>query len=438
DGKSRMYKTGDLVRYLPDGNLIYVGRNDHQVKIRGYRIELGEIEARLYEHSIVREAVVVAIGDGSSKRLVAYIVADPTEDLAHTLRSHVSSKLPEYMVPVAFVRLDSLPLTPNGKLDHRALPEPDINSFVSQEYEVPQSEIECILASIWSDILKVDRVGRHDNFFILGGHSLLAVKMINQIRSRLGTSASLHALFEYPTLAEFAPRILQGGVIDKSALDVLLPLKPQGSRPPLFCVHPGVGLGWSYIALSKYLHSEQPIYALQARGMGKSAPLAASIEDMALDYIDQVRSVQPQGPYHLLGWSLGGAIAQCMAVQLERMGEGIALLAMMDTLPEISMLLHKHQLDMDEDEYIVKYLGIEDSLEGKIFLHQAQHVAKNNRDIFNRYSPSVYSGDMIFFWATHSNHLDPRSWAPFTLGTLEVHEVECKHEDMDKAENLAV
>ncbi|KAF9380976.1 hypothetical protein BGX21_002211, partial [Mortierella sp. AD011] len=242
----------------------------------------------------------------------------------------------------------------------------------------------------------------------------------------------------YPTLAEFALRILEGGVINKSALDVLLPLKPQGSRPPLFCVHSGFGVGWSYIALSKYLHSDQPIYALQARGMGISAPLATSIEEMALDYIDQIRSIQPQGPYHLLGWSLGGTIAQCMAIQLERIGEGIGLLAMMDTLPETSMLLYKRQLDIDEDEVIVKYLGIEDSPEGKMLLHRAQHVSKNNRDIFNRYSPSVYSGDMIFFWATHSNDVDPRSWAPFTLGTLEVHEVECNHGDMDKAENLAV
>ncbi|KAF9341623.1 hypothetical protein BGX26_008641, partial [Mortierella sp. AD094] len=204
------------------------------------------------------------------------------------------------MVPAAFVRLDCLPLTPNGKIDRRALPEPDINSFVSQEYEAPQSQIECTLAAIWSDILNVDRVGRHDNFFMLGGHSLLAVKMINHIRARLGISAPLHALFESPTLAEFASHILQDGFTHGSVHDVLLPLKPQGNRPPLFCVHPLFGFGWSYITLSEYLHSDQPMYALQARGMDRNAPLAVSIEEMALDYIDQIRSVQPQGPYHLL------------------------------------------------------------------------------------------------------------------------------------------
>ncbi|KAF9342741.1 hypothetical protein BGX26_006925, partial [Mortierella sp. AD094] len=316
---------------------------------------------------------------------------------------------------------------------------PDIDSFVSQAYEAPQSEVEFTVALIWSEILKVDRVGRNDNFFMLGGHSLLAVKMINLTRSRLGTSAPLRALFESPTLAEFTSCVLQGGITDRSGMDVLLPLKPQGSRPPLFCVHPAFGFGWSYISLSKYLHSDQPIYALQARGMDKDAPLAASIEEMALDYIDQIRGVQLQGPYHLLGWSLGGTIAQCMAVQLEKIGESIALLAMMDTMPETSMFNYRFDIDIDQDGYIdAKHLGIEDSIEGKILWHQAQHVLKNNTDLLNRYSPSIYSGDMVFFWATHSSHLDPLSWAPFTLGRVEVHEVECKHEDMDKPEQMAV
>ncbi|KAF9346253.1 hypothetical protein BGX26_002258, partial [Mortierella sp. AD094] len=154
DDESRMYRTGDLVRYLPDGNVMYLGRNDQQVKIRGFRIELGEIEARLVDHPVVREAVVLAQGEGSSKCLVAYIVTEPMEGLAHTLRTYISSKLPDYMVPAAFVQLDVLPLTPNGKLDRRALPKPDINAFVSQEYEAPQGEIESTLATIWAELLK--------------------------------------------------------------------------------------------------------------------------------------------------------------------------------------------------------------------------------------------------------------------------------------------
>ncbi|KAF9343395.1 hypothetical protein BGX26_005813, partial [Mortierella sp. AD094] len=203
DQESRMYKTGDLVRYLPDGNLIFLGRNDHQVKIRGFRIELAEIEARLTDHSVVKEAVVLALGEGASKRLIAYVVAEPIEGLAHSLYEHISSKLPEYMIPAAFVRLDVLPLTPNGKLDRRALPEPDIGSYVNQGYEAPQDEIESTLANIWAELLKVDRVGRNDNFFMLGGHSLLVVQMIERLR-RLGIEISIRTLFDTPTLRALA------------------------------------------------------------------------------------------------------------------------------------------------------------------------------------------------------------------------------------------
>ncbi|KAF9343249.1 hypothetical protein BGX26_006032, partial [Mortierella sp. AD094] len=200
---ARMYKTGDLVRYLSDGNLVFLGRNDHQVKIRGFRIELGEIETRLLEHPEVRDATVIALGEGEHKRLVAYVVAETSDDLVHALRSHLTSRLPDYMVPAAYVRMDVFPLTPNGKLDRRALPEPGSDAFVSQGYEAPSGEIESSLAAIWSELLKIDRVGRHDNFFMLGGHSLLAVQMIERLR-RIELDLSVRALFETPTLSVLA------------------------------------------------------------------------------------------------------------------------------------------------------------------------------------------------------------------------------------------
>ncbi|KAG0350300.1 hypothetical protein BGZ54_003918, partial [Gamsiella multidivaricata] len=181
DKQARMYRTGDLARYLPSGQLVYMGRDDHQVKIRGYRIELGEIEARLVEHELVSDAVVLALGEGSNKRLVAYVVTVPKEGLAFVLRTHVASKLPEYMVPAAYVRLDALPLTANGKLDRRALPEPDSGAFATQEYEAPVGKTEEALAAVWAELLSLDRIGRHDNFFMLGGHSLLAVQMIERL-----------------------------------------------------------------------------------------------------------------------------------------------------------------------------------------------------------------------------------------------------------------
>ncbi|KAF9388086.1 hypothetical protein CPC16_006705, partial [Podila verticillata] len=203
-----MYKTGDLVRYLPDGNLEFLGRNDHQVKIRGFRIEPGEIETHLVEHPQVREAIVLALGEHSNKRLVAYVVAEPDEQLANTLRAHLATGLPEYMVPAAFVQLDALPLTPNGKLDRRALPTPDDEAFARPTYETPQGEIETVLATIWAELLGVERVSRHDSFFALGGHSLLAVQMIERLR-RLGLTVSVRALFDTSTLSMLAQSLGQ-------------------------------------------------------------------------------------------------------------------------------------------------------------------------------------------------------------------------------------
>ncbi|MCG1043638.1 amino acid adenylation domain-containing protein, partial [Mycetohabitans sp. B8] len=208
DRQERMYKTGDLGRWLADGNIEYLGRNDHQVKLRGFRIELGEIEACLAGHPQVRDAAVLALGDGGDKRLVAYVVAEPDERLASTLRAHVAAALPEYMVPAAFVRLDALPLTPNGKLDRRALPEPDTDAFAHQAYEAPQGALETTLAAIWAELLGVERIGRHDSFFALGGHSLLAVQLIERLRRR-GLGLSVRTLFDTPTLSALAQTLGQ-------------------------------------------------------------------------------------------------------------------------------------------------------------------------------------------------------------------------------------
>ncbi|KAF9949138.1 hypothetical protein BGZ65_007562, partial [Modicella reniformis] len=203
DPGGRMYKTGDLARYVSDANIEFLGRNDHQVKVRGFRIELGEIEACLVDHTLVDKAAVIATGEGSDKKLVAYVVAKPNDQLVNTLRTHLSSKLPDYMVPAAIVRLDALPLTSNGKLDRKALPSPDSASFAHQEYEEPRGEIETRVASIWAELLHLDRVSRNDNFFALGGHSLLAVRFMNRIAA-LGVQPPLSSLFASPYLSSFA------------------------------------------------------------------------------------------------------------------------------------------------------------------------------------------------------------------------------------------
>ncbi|MGX4727874.1 amino acid adenylation domain-containing protein, partial [Pseudomonas corrugata] len=209
DGQARLYKTGDLGRYLPDGHIEYLGRNDDQIKIRGFRVELGEIESRLCQHGEVKEAVVVAREDQpGEKRLVAYItaqVADAAPE-ADALRAHLQALLPDYMVPAAYVRLDTLPLSPNGKLDRRALPAPEADAFASRAYEAPLGEVETTLAGLWADVLGVGQVGRHDHFFELGGHSLLAVKLIELMR-KAGLSADVRVLFGQPTLAALAAAV---------------------------------------------------------------------------------------------------------------------------------------------------------------------------------------------------------------------------------------
>ncbi|KAF9341443.1 hypothetical protein BGX26_008685, partial [Mortierella sp. AD094] len=236
---------------------------------------LGEIEARLAEHPQVREVTVLAKGESDiDKRLVAYVAADPNEELAHTLREYLAATLPKYMIPSAFVRLDVFPLTNNGKVDRRALPEPDSASFATRDYEVPQGDLEVALASIWAGLLKIEQVGRHDNFFMLGGHSLLAVRMMICVRNRLGIELKLQTLFAAPTIAELAQKLIQGTDSQEDEYGVLFPLKTQGSRPPLFCIHPGLGMSWSYRGLAKYLNLEQPLYGLQARGLNGKTPMA--------------------------------------------------------------------------------------------------------------------------------------------------------------------
>ncbi|WP_323073685.1 non-ribosomal peptide synthetase [Mycetohabitans endofungorum] len=434
---ARMYKTGDLARYLPDGDLEFLGRNDHQVKLRGFRIELGEIEACLARHAQVREAVVLAVGEGQGKRLVAYVVAEPDDALAGTLRTHVAAALPEYMVPSAFVRLDALPLTPNGKLDRRALPVPDTDALAHQAYEAPQGKLETTLAEIWSELLGVDQVGRHDSFFALGGHSLLAVQMISRSRTALGISIAMHTLFETPTLAALAQRVSAQENMQDESFAVLLPIQPHGARPALFCVHPVTGLSWHYRGLVSHLEADQPVYGLQARGLDGDSSPAATIEAMAADYIQQIRRIQPRGPYYLLGWSFGGKVAHSMATQLEQQDERVALLAVLDATPDY--VQRDNQSKITEDDFyhlFVRHAAGSLSEAGQYLWEKTRTVLQNNVQLVQRFSPRVYSGDMLFFRATMARDawtqpISPKVWQPYVMGNVEVHDIACQHYDME-------
>jgi aspartate racemase len=332
DSGSRLYKTGDLVRYLPDGNIEFLGRIDQQVKIRGFRIELGEIEAVLRQNRAVQDAVVIDQEyDFHDKRLVAYVVPSQEQVLSTSeLRRYLKQKLPDHMVPSAFVPLEALPLTPNGKVDRRALPMPDGIRSVEETFAPPLTLFEEVLANIWSEVLRLDSVGIHDNFFELGGHSLLAVRLLAQIEKTFGKNLPLATLFQSPTIQQLGNILRQKGW--SAPYQTLVTIQPGGSKRPLFFIHV-LGKGLKFCRpLTSHLDPEQPIYGLAAEIMDEVS--LSKVGDVVAHYIKEMRSIQPEGPYLLAGIYCGGRVAYEMAQQLHAQGQKVALLALLDTLKD--------------------------------------------------------------------------------------------------------
>ncbi|AIY42364.1 Peptide synthetase [Collimonas arenae] len=321
-----LYRTGDLGRWQADGNLVHLGRNDFQVKIRGFRIELGEIEARLVTHPAIREAVVIAREDKQGdKRLVAYIVTDEDGD-AEALRSHLSAGMPEYMVPAAYVRLAALPLTPNGKLDRKSLPAPDTDAYAVAGYLAPEGEIESALAEIWSELLQIPQVGRHDNFFALGGHSLSILQVVTLLKKK-GARISASDVFTYPTVAALAEHIAQMNPLETENRAVLV--RSGGRQRPLFMMHEGSGLLIYAHMLALHIDPGIPVYGLPPVP-SESTPLL-DVQSMAARMLGLIREVQPNGPYRVAGWSFGGILAYEVAQQFISAGEQVEFIGLFDT-----------------------------------------------------------------------------------------------------------
>ncbi len=327
----RIYRTGDLVRYRRDGDIEFLGRIDHQVKIRGFRIELGEIEAGLGQHPGVKQAVVTALEDGfGGKQLVAYLTSERDEPPAESdLRTHLKTQLPEYMVPSLFVFLKTFPLTPNGKVDRRALPPPERSQTEARrDYVAPRSAGELRLTKIWEKAFGRNSVGVKDNFFELGGHSLVAGRIFAEIQKQFGKNFSPTVLLQNPTVEQLAARLEEAS--PSVAWTSLVPIQSAGSRPPLFCMHAGAGTVLFYYDLARQLGADQPVYGLQARGLyGQNEP-HARVEEMAAAYLEEVRSVQPEGPYYFAGFCFGATLAFEMAQQLSRAGQKVVFLASFD------------------------------------------------------------------------------------------------------------
>ncbi|NEQ77288.1 MAG: amino acid adenylation domain-containing protein [Okeania sp. SIO2C9] len=362
--KSKLYKTGDLARYLPDGNIEFLGRIDHQVKIRGFRIELGEIEAVLAQHSLVREAVVIAREDISGyKRLVAYLTTNDPKTAVDNLRSFLKTKLPEYMIPAAFVFLEAIPLTPNGKVNRRGLPISDPSSLLREtSFVAPRDSVELQLAQMWSEILGISPIGVGDNFFDLGGHSLLAVRLMAEIEKQFSKNLSLAALFQGATVEQLA--ILLRQKTNTHSWSPLVAIQPEGNYPPFFCM-PGSGGNVVYFhQLARHLGNDQPFYALQPPSLDGISEPFGSVEEVAAYYLKAIQSLQPSGPYFLGGHSFGVLVAFEMAQQLQQLGETVALLALFD-LPALLPGSVSKQLDWDDTQWLTNIAHVLEMLSGK-------------------------------------------------------------------------
>jgi amino acid adenylation domain-containing protein len=330
---ARLYRSGDLARYRANGDLEYVGRRDQQLKIRGFRVEPGEIEARLVRHAAVRQSAVVAREDAQGDRtLVAYIVpAAGAVVEPSSLRAHLKQGLPDYMIPAAYVRMESLPLTLNGKLDTRALPRPSrADLTVVSAVVAPRTKTEQWLASIWREMLDVSQIGIQDDFFLLGGHSLLAMQLLDRVHRESGVSLPPGVFFGHSTLAEMASQIDEAGERPSRPPEQrLVSLASGGSGTPFFWAHGVGGEVVSYGRLSEHMAAARPVFGFQPDWSPTKGD-ETSIEALATQYVKELRAVQPSGPYYLGGFCSAALLALEMARQLEAAGEKVGLLAALD------------------------------------------------------------------------------------------------------------
>jgi thioesterase domain-containing protein len=394
--------------------------------------------------------------------LVAYVTpahGGSAPDITQ-LRRHCASALPGHLVPAAFVILDKLPLTPNGKLDRRALPAPEDGDWPASRE--PKTPSERVLCALFAEVLSISDVGVDDSFFDRGGHSLLGIQLVARIATELRARLPVRVLFEVPTPAALAARIDDPerlADVGTGAFDTLLPLRPGGHRSPLFCVHPSVGISWCYAGLLQHL-PDRPVFALQARGLDGSAPLPSDLWEMASDYVRQIQAVQPQGPYNLLGWSLGGVVTHAMAVLLQEAGESVGLLALLDSsYPEhpqaaeepdeaahLAALLDAvgvvWPLDMEiiNRRNVLRLLRESDGALAGLAEEQLSaiiDVAAHNIRLVSSFRPRRFRGDMLFFRALAEGRPDARLWTAQVTGGVEFHSIASRHDDLTRPGPLA-
>lgn len=476
ENDKKTYRTGDLGRMRPDGCLEHLGRKDFRVKIRGFSIELEEIEAALRTSPVVRETIVdVKKDESQDDRLIAYIV--PTRGQTPTvseIRNYLKEKLPDYAMPSAFVFLEALPLTPTGKLDRRALPNPgQSRPGLDKAFVAPQDPMELQLTKIWEKILGIQPIGVKDNFFDLGGDSLRAVQLITQIERLFGKPTSPAILFRSPTIAQLASILREGKWA--ASWSSLVPVQTGGSKPPFFWIH-----GDNTTALlPHYLGPDQPLYGLEHQSQDGKPARYTQIETIAAHYLEEIRVVQPQGPYFLGGYSFGGIVAFEAAQQLTKQGEEVAFLFLLDShfpwsdIPSSRNVsfrdeVHRHFRNIailgyeDKFSYLLERVkwrinnalnngktGIREFLKKavcKVYFAMAHPLPPYLRGFYifyviyhqayRNYTPKPYPGRAIYIRAENRPSEYYFHWSRLMAGRLEVHEVPGNHFDIRVEPNL--
>ncbi|KPV61245.1 hypothetical protein QJ48_01210 [Paenibacillus sp. A3] len=386
-----MYKTGDLARWLPDGTIEYMGRIDHQVKIRGYRIELGEVEAQLLKVEPVQEAIVLAREDESgAKQLCAYFLAARSLTVSE-LRAALSREIPAYMIPSYFVQVERMPLTPNGKIDRKALPAPEGSVPTGMEYVAPRTSLEARLTEIWQEVLGLPNIGVQDNFFDLGGHSLKVLQMLQKVSVELDVQVPLHTVFKMPTVEAMAHEIgkREAEKAFGSEENDIVRLNEKGPVN-VFCFPPLAGYGIGYYEMARQLENHCVVYGLEFIGD------RSSHEDMLEQYIDSIRSIQEQGPYIFLGYSIGGNLAFEVAKAMENRGYQVSDIIMIDALRRTETIKSSPEGTSDQIEQILD--GLSDTYKSYLTEPSAREKVKNKM-----YAYALYRNELLNTGAVQAN-----------------------------------
>lgn len=471
----KIYRTGDLGKIDPYGEIAYLGRIDHQIKIRGFRIETEEIEHILSKLNNVSEAVILAHTDDlDNQRLIAYIQLKD-DSLPTSLKDYVTGwteglkgKLPDYMLPAEYIIIKQFPVTPNGKIDRKALPKPQLTAIVKNNDELvePVTETEKTMVGLWEKYLGIKNIGTTDNFFELGGHSIVAVQIMVDIEKMTGQRLPIAILFEYPTIRQLAQWI--DDTDKKTTWKSLVRIKAGGNKMPVYLVH-GVGLNLLvFNGLAKHLDAEQPVYGLQSLGLNGTEEQLDTVEEIAAHYNSEILEQNPDGPYAVIGYSLGGHIAFEMVKQLEALGKKVKLLGMMDTnlkpsdgdtkaekigakikrqFPKALFLLRSF---IDDPGSTVAYQGmimklkVQEAL-AKLGLYKMQPADDNIPDYMNRlveklqhavsrYNETPYNGRIFLFKAKRRVYFvdEPKylGWKNYATKGVVVNEVPGDHKDM--------